>query len=433
VNRRIGNSTASLCGVAVVLAMVSAMPVYGAPSSRPTRAARSPAATQSTGMVEFGVNTGVLFNGGEFSAAQINAQLTSLAVTGTTVVRSDALWEASEPKAPLLGIVHRYDWSFDDRIAGDLAAHGLRWLPIIDYSAPWAQSIPGRDHSPPASVSDYAAYAGAFASRYGPGGTFWKDNPKLTPLPVGSYEIWNEPDNPAFWFPIPDAFAYDKLYLAARTAIKQAHADAQVLVGGLVHPSAFLAAMVATDPGVAQQIDAVAIHPYAATPARVLEGVRAARFAMRADGLGGVPLYVTEFGWTTIPGRFPHKSTATRAKYIEQTLASLGHTDCGVAGAFLYAWVTPPTDPADPQDWFGISPPDAAPTGETEALTNGIRSGVASDRTMPLCSQTATTARSSARNSRHPPHRRSRHARKSRHRRHAASRHSHSHSHHIST
>jgi polysaccharide biosynthesis protein PslG len=426
-NRRIGSSSARLVGVAfvLVLVLVTAMPACGARSPRSTTAAGSSAATQSIGAVEFGVNTGVLFNSGKFSAAQINAQLTSLAATGTTVVRSDALWEASEPKAPLLGIVHRYDWSFDDRIAGELAAHGLRWLPIIDYSARWAQSIPGQDHSPPASVSDYAAYAGAFASRYGPGGSFWKDNPKLTPMPVESYEIWNEPDNPQFWFPVPDAGAYDKLYLAARGAIKQAQPGAQVLVGGLVHPSAFLAAMVAADPGIAQQIDAVAIHPYAATPADVLQGVRGARLAMRADGLGSVPLYVTEFGWTTIPGGFLYESTATRAGYIEQTVASLGHTDCDVAGAFLYAWVTTQSDPTDPQDWFGISPPDAAPTAETEALTNGIRGGVAADQTIPLCSQPVTAARRSARSSHHTPPRQSRHARKSGHRRRAAPHHRH--------
>ena len=79
--------------------------------------------------------------------------------TGATVARSDAFWEAAEPHAPVNGS-HQYDWSFDDRVAGSLAAHGLTWLPIIDYTAPWAQSVSGQDHSPPRSFADYAAYAG---------------------------------------------------------------------------------------------------------------------------------------------------------------------------------------------------------------------------------------------------------------------------------
>ena len=66
--------------------------------------------------------------------------------------------------APVAG-VHHYDWTFDDRIAEALATHSLRWLPIIDYTANWAQSIPGVDHSPPAALGDYAAYAAANASQ----------------------------------------------------------------------------------------------------------------------------------------------------------------------------------------------------------------------------------------------------------------------------
>src|ERR1019366_604353 len=49
---------------------------------------------------------------------------------------------------------HTYDWAFDDHIAGALATAGLRWLPVLDYTAPWDQSIRGQDHSPPRSDSD---------------------------------------------------------------------------------------------------------------------------------------------------------------------------------------------------------------------------------------------------------------------------------------
>jgi hypothetical protein len=340
---------------------------------------------------QLGANTGSLFNSGRYTSAQIDRQLAALARTGATVVRSDALWEDSEPQPPTgLLHLHRYDWSFDDRIVGTLAAQGLQWLPIIDYTASWAQSVPGQDHSPPASFDDYAAYAGALAARYGPGGVYWLENPQLTPRPVETYEIWNEPDNPQYWYPASNPAAYGVLYTRARAAISAAEPGAQVIIGGLMHPAWFLPALVAADPGLSAQIDGVAVHPYAATPAGVLAGVRAARLAMRAQGLAGVPLFVTEFGWTTEhAGARDWVPEGARPDYIAQTFSALGHTDCDVAAVLLYAWATPERNPANPEDWFGISPPGAQPSPDTAAFASGLRAAADPAPASPLCSAIA--------------------------------------------
>ena len=391
--------------------------------ARPANAASFPLpAPPPPGLTEqFGANTGVLFNSGGYTPAQIDSQLAALARTGATVVRSDALWEDTEPQPPI-GLLHRYNWSFDDLIVRSLATHGLRWLPIIDYSAPWAQSVGGQDHSPPSSVSDYAAYAGAVAARYGPDGSFWIENPQLTPFPVETYEIWNEPDNPVFWRPTPDPSAYAILYSSARGAITGAQPGAQVIIGGLMHPGSFLSAMLAADPGLRDQIDGVGIHPYAATPTGVLAGVRTARLAMRSDGLANVPLYVTEFGWTT------HRSGAhdwapeqLRPGYISHTLATLGHTDCGIAGVLLYAWATPERDPGNAQDWFGVSPPGAGASPDSAAFTLGLLAAGAPGPTIPLCAGSAVAgttrvsrSRPQARASRHSCRSSAHHARKRR-------------------
>ncbi|HUE28596.1 MAG TPA: hypothetical protein VMP89_17615, partial [Solirubrobacteraceae bacterium] len=296
-----------------------------------------------------------------------------------------AMWEYSEPQPPV-GFVHRYDWSFDDQIVTTLAAHGLQWLPIIDYSASWAQSVPGRDHSPPALVDDYAAYAGALADRYGPGGVFWLENPQLTPEPVETYEIWNEPDNPAYWYPAPNPALYAEMYANAGAAITAAAPGARVIVGGLTRPAWFLSAMLAADPGLRGQIAGVAIHPYAPTPGGVLANVRAARLAMRADGLAAVPLYVTEVGWTTERrGARDWAPETVRPDYIAQTLSSLGHTDCGIAAVLLYAWATPERNPNNSQDWFGISPPGAGPSPDTAAFTSALRVAAAPGAPAPVC------------------------------------------------
>jgi hypothetical protein len=314
-----------------------------------------------------------LFNDGTFTPAQIESQLQLLEDAGATLARSDALWEAAEPHPPAAG-AHRYDWLFDDLIAASLAAHHLTWLPIIDYSAPWAQSIPGRDHSPPTSASAFAAYAAAVALRYGAGGSFWKAHPEVTPEPVDTLEIWNEPDNPSFWSPRPDPPRYAELYAVSRNRVKRADPSARVIIGGLTHPEVFLPALLTAAPDLRGRIDGVAIHPYAPDPAVLVQRVRTARAVLRSLDLGSVPLYVTEFGWTTSPpGALNYLPARLRPAYIAQTLAALGHTSCGIAASVLYTWVTPDRTPANPQDWFGISPLAGASSRDAAAFAEGLR------------------------------------------------------------
>jgi hypothetical protein len=329
---------------------------------------------------QFGVNVNRLFNGRAYSTAQIDSELSAVAATGATLARSDAMWEEIEPRPPASG-VHHYDWAFDDLIAGSLAAHGIQWLPLLDYSAPWAESVPGQDHSPPRSSSDFAAFAAALAARYGAGGSFWRARPDLHAPPATTFEVWNEPDNPSFWKPTPSAPRYADLYLATRQAIDGVDPSARVIVGGLSSPVAFLPALLAARPDLPGHLDGVAVHPYGPTPAAVLARVRAARHALSVLGLRDVPLYVTEFGWTIRPADALNYAPASRRPgYIETALGDLGHTDCTVAAALLYTWITPEADPANPQDWYGL-----ALAADRAALTNGLRRAAAPAPAAPVC------------------------------------------------
>jgi len=365
----------------------------------PTASTTSPTATATTGSATtaspppalpappgavYGINVNRLFNDGTFSPAQINAQLSAVAATGVTVARSDALWELSEPHPPVNG-VHTYSWAFDDTIAGDLAAHGLTWLPIVDYTATWNQSVAGEDHSPPASDSDYAAYAAALASRYGPGGAFWAAHPELSARPVSTVEIWNEPDNGQFWLPTPNPAAYAQLYVAARAAIAAAVPTTRVLIGGLTNPTATLTAMIAADPGLAGQVDGVAVHPYG-IPLQMIGKLRDDRRTLTALGMGSVPLYVTEFGWVTHPrGALSYVSARRRPGYIRSSLAALGHLDCGVAAVVYYTWITPQHNPADREDWFGIQPPDGRPGPDLRAFLAGLHAAQTPAAPISIC------------------------------------------------
>jgi polysaccharide biosynthesis protein PslG len=388
--RRRGEALAAVVAVAAIV--VGIVLIVSSGGSRHPRARAAPTGSPPAALPAlpapagevFGINVNRLFNDLTYTQAQIDAQLAAVRATGATLARSDALWEAAEPHAPVDGR-HRYDWSFDDQIAGSLAAAGLTWLPIIDYTAPWAQSVAGQDHSPPRSDADYAAYAGAFAARYGSGGTFWRGHPGLARRPVTAIEIWNEPDNPEFWTPAPDAAAYARLYLRARGAIDAANPAVRVLVGGLTNASVFLPAMVSAASQLRGHVDGVALHPYG-NPAVVLARVRGARAALVSVGMSAVPLYVTEFGWTTQPlGAINYAPAARRPADIDGVLQALGHLDCGLAGTLLYTWVTPERDAGDGQDWYGIANPTdpSAGTPDTAAFAAGLRAAAAPDAAPP--------------------------------------------------
>jgi polysaccharide biosynthesis protein PslG len=348
-------------------------------------AGAGPPARAAPSTERFGINVNRLFDDRTYFPRQVAAQLRALHATGATVARSDALWEAAEPTAPAGG-VHRYDWSFDDAIAGTLAEHGLQWLPIIDYTAPWAQSVAGVDHSPPASAGDYAAYAGAVAARYGAGGAFWREHPDLTALPVDTYEIWNEPDNQVFWRPTPDAGRYADLYATARNAIAAVDPKAAVIVGGLAHIASFLPAMLTARPDLRGHIDGIGLHPYGANPFAVLANVVKARRVLAAVGLDAVPLYITEVGWTTDPPSNPNfLPERLRPGYITSTLAALGHLNCGVAATVFYTWVTPERDPHNGEDWFGIHGPAGAGTPDSAAFAEGLRRATAPAAPIRAC------------------------------------------------
>ncbi len=366
-----------VCAVASVVLLTRS-------SHRPSRSL-SPPALPAPSAEQFGINVNRLFDAHAFGPFEVAAQLQALRATGATLARSDALWELTEP-APPTGGVHHYNWSFDDRIAGALAAQRLRWLPIVDYTATWDQSQANLQHTPPRTPQDYAAFAAALAARYGPGGTFWRARPDLTPEPVDTYEIWNEPDNGQFWAPTPDPAAYASLYLASRAAIRAVDPSARVIIGGLTRAPSFLPALIHARPSLIGHTDGVAIHPYGRNAAAVLGKVRAARATLASLGLGSVPLYVSEFGWTTHPaGTLNFASADQRPRDILTTIAALGHTNCGIAAVLLYTWVTPERSALDKEDWFGIHPPAGGSTAATEAFAAGLRRAAAPARTLPVC------------------------------------------------
>ncbi len=163
--------------------------------------------------------------------------------------------------------------------------------------------------TPSAAATAMAEYVTAFAQRYGPGGTFWSQNPQLPYLPVLSYEIGNEPNIPLQWIADDtnlhwtDPSAYAQVYEAARAALHQVDpTGVAAVVGGLAdsaslgvdipHDEEWLAALT---PGT---VDAVGYHPYTfdVSPSLMQSDTEVLREWMNSNGMQGVPIDVNEVG-----------------------------------------------------------------------------------------------------------------------------------------
>lgn len=294
----------------------------------------------------YGVNIGGGLMGPDIAARP--AAFAAMRAGGLTSVRIDASWGGVEPAPPVDG-VHTYRWTAYDSLVTDLARNGLRWYPMVGYSAGWASTTTDDPFAPPAGNENFAAFAAALAARYGAGGSFWAEHPELPQLPPITYGIWNEPSNPTFWHG-PDATPerYMSLYVASRAAIKAVEptavvATAGVLDSGAVNGQAYLQAMLASVLQPRQAVDAIGWHPYVGGVDEILWSVARARKTIDAAGMGTVPIEVSEVGWHT---GFSPEERATAARGLAARLPSAG---LGVSRLLPYVWSGDPiwqlTDP----------------------------------------------------------------------------------------
>jgi hypothetical protein len=352
-------------GVALVLAVALVAALIFALSRSGGGPGRSPGAggpRASERSPDFGADVGEIFQS-RYPPAAVDRALTSAARAGLGLARVAPLWELTERAAPQGGR-HHYDWRYDDFIAKELARHGFRWVAVLGFAPAWASVEPGVLHAAPRRPAQYAAYAAAVARRYH--GL------------IAAFEIWNEENLPSFWRPSPNPVAYGRLYAAARTALHTVDPGVPVLVGGLAGGHRGFMARLLRQPELRARVDGVGIHAYAASPARMVHQVRAYRLRLQASGFGQVPLYVTEYGWSSRlgarlfnglpapPGSYA--PPAVRPEYIVQGARDVLASGCNVRMAVFYAWLTPERSPAALYQWFGVASPSGGATPASQAI-----------------------------------------------------------------
>jgi len=225
-------------------------------------------------------------------------------------VRLGIGWESVQPTRS-----GAYNWEGTDREIATAAKQGLQVLPFLAGVPRWLSHQ--RGEMPIDSARErqgWTAFVKAAVKRYGPGGEFWaehtpavaKDGIVIRPLPIHTWQIWNEANFFYFAYPVSPT-RYARLLKLTYGAIKSADPRAQILLSGLfgepdergkrgMSAVDFLSALYKV-PGIKHYFDAVALHPYAFHVEDLEAMVEGMRAVVRENRDPGAGLYITEMGW----------------------------------------------------------------------------------------------------------------------------------------
>ncbi len=243
--------------------------------------------------------------------------LDMIEAAGFKFIRTDFRWARTERRKGV------YDWTPYDSLTSNLGRRGLRALYILDYNNR-LYSGPRKNWGPvsQSNITAYSKWAAAAVKHFEGQHIVW--------------EIWNEPNNRAFWKPHPDVNHYIALALSACKAIRIADPGATIIAPGAVRFQwNFLKPLLKS--GVLRYIDGVSVHPYRGDrpPETVGPQLRrlqklVARFEPRGRN---IPVISSEWGYTTYSRGV---SFRTQADYlVRQQLFNLY---CGVRLSIWYDW-----------------------------------------------------------------------------------------------
>lgn len=242
------------------------------------------------------------------SLALAREDLELMRKAGVDVLRVSLGWDEVEPERG------RFDFAFWDafiRMAVD--DFGIRLLPYVAYTPRWAvhpaaQTREDTWRYPPADPGAWSEALRALASRY--------------EKRIGSWELWNEPDNQDYWRGTPAEFA--ALVKAGAAAVRRGAPQAQVVLGGIAWDTEFLATLF-RDERLGDSVDVVNAHAYFetwnASPLEALDDY-VHRLRRIVDRWGrGQPVWLAEVGYSSYRDG-THVSAVYDLRYgYEHTLA----------------------------------------------------------------------------------------------------------------
>ncbi|OHC26437.1 MAG: beta-xylosidase [Pseudomonadales bacterium RIFCSPLOWO2_12_59_9] len=266
-----------------------------------------------------GVNAHFLW----FTPTQYQQQMQRLQALGLQWVRVDLHWDRHEP------VEQQYRLGELDGVVDALHTRQLQSVFYLVGSAPHASSAPPGsatpDQYPPRDPQLFASRMALLAKRY---------------PSVNAWQVWNEPNLPAFWRPQEDAQGYALLLQASVRALRAVAPDKPLVMAGMAYYSQMpvkggLMLESLGQLGV-QQLGAIAAyHPYSQTPESDEAGKR--DFILRSQQLNRMlrgaqapAIWATEWGWSSYAGpkeEQPIIGPQGQADYVLRRLALMSALD----------------------------------------------------------------------------------------------------------
>jgi hypothetical protein len=253
------------------------------------------------------------------------------------------------------------DFAFADSIVLKAAEHGIRVIPTIYGTPDWvAEGLDDNDCSPtcanyaprsPEAIEAFADFMTALVEHYGPEGMLWQMSPGVDPLPVRSWQIWNEQNSPTFYEPEVDPAAYTELVEASAEAIHKRDPEAEIILGGMfgtpfqgkppaIKADEFLRDMYAIE-GAEEAFDAVAAHPYAPHQSKIEQQVKLLHDEMVRAGDANAGLWITEVGASSDEGSNPlERGPEGQAELLRDAMEYFveKREEFNIKGVTWYSW-----------------------------------------------------------------------------------------------
>jgi hypothetical protein len=283
---------------------------------------------------------------------------------GVRWLRVDVSWKEFQPWGP-----GTFDddavAAFDARMA-EISSRGFEVLLMFYWAPAWSTGTTLMNGRP----SDPAAFGAAAAwvvQRWG--------------AHIDALEVWNEPDTARFWAAGGNRIGdFAALLTQTSQAVRTVAPDLPLIGGGTSRVDEGWWRRLLAEPGVADSIDAIGVHPYTVpsdldpltadngTPWRVRH-IRAMAGLARSYDL---PVWITEFGWSSA-GNGPRPKSYergvdedTQAQYLTSALEVFGRFPW-IDAAFWYTDVDHST-PNPHQNGFGLLRQDGSPKPAYEAM-----------------------------------------------------------------
>jgi hypothetical protein len=263
----------------------------------------------------------------------------------------------------------KYDWSDSDKTIGNLASHGIKSIPVLFGTPYWATqnsiapppidlpilfphangtAYPPNDTA--TGATGWSNFVRAAARRYGPGGSFWRgpyrrQHRSAAPVPVRTWQVWNEPNIGYYFWPQPSVPKYAGLVELTHSAVTRVDPGATLALGGLPCRAEFSCTKYLRElfarSGIERDFDLVAIHPYAPSVNYMLKEIRQARQVIDRHGDPRTRIWVSELGWGSDPPT-SHYNEGLRgqARMLTHSFSALRHRrrSLGIEGLSWFDW-----------------------------------------------------------------------------------------------